>query len=129
MKKNDRFFNVININSEYSIVIDYGSRKGAEEGTKVRIFVEGEDVKGLDGESLGNIEIFKEDLEITVAYDNYSICKKITRENMNPFLPAITKPVVEKQTHKLNIDDAQIKMIEYTSDEPIRVGDLVKILK
>ena len=87
MDKNNKEYKVINIINKFNIIINYGSNDGAYEGQEVRISTTGDEILDLDGKSLGNIEIIKEELEITKIYDNFSICKKIKINEVNPAGP------------------------------------------
>lgn len=48
-------FQVVNIIDKYTLIINYGAEKGAQNGQKLRIFDEGDEIKDLNGESLGRI--------------------------------------------------------------------------
>ena len=77
MKKEHKDYKVIDIINKFNIIINYGLNDGAFEGQEVRISTIGDEIFDLDGKSLGNIEIIKDELEIDRVYDNFSLCKKI----------------------------------------------------
>lgn len=127
MDKNKKEYKVINIINKFNIIINYGSNDGAYEGQEVRISTTGDEILDLDGKSLGNIEIIKEELEITRVYDNFSICKKIRINEVNPFQP-ISLVKKEKRAVELNVREEDFSNIKYQDTTPIKKGDNVKIL-
>ena len=127
MDKNKKEYKVINIINKFNIIINYGSNDGAYEGQEVRISTTGDEILDLDGKSLGNIEIIKEELEITRVYDNFSICKKIRINEINPFQP-ISLVKKERRAVELNVKEEDFSNIKYQDTTPIKKGDNVKIL-
>lgn len=127
MDKNKKEYKVINIINKFNIIINYGSNDGAYEGQEVRISTTGDEILDLDGKSLGNIEIIKEELEITRVYDNFSICKKIQINEINPFQP-ISLVKKERRAVELNVKEEDFSNIKYQDMTPIKKGDNVKIL-
>ncbi|MBP7739153.1 MAG: hypothetical protein KA080_00320 [Leptotrichiaceae bacterium] len=127
MDKNNKEYKVINIINKFNIIINYGSNDGAYEGQEVRISTTGDEILDLDGKSLGNIEIIKEELEITKIYDNFSICKKIKINEVNPFQP-ISLVKKEIRAVELNVKEEDFSNIKYQDITPIKKGDNVKIL-
>lgn len=127
MDKNKKEYKVINIINKFNIIINYGSNNGAYEGQEVRISITGDEILDLDGKSLGNIEIIKEELEITRVYNNFSICKKIKINEINPFQP-ISLVKKERRAVELNVKEEDFSNIKYQDMTPIRKGDNVKIL-
>ena len=127
LDKNNKEYKVINIINKFNIIINYGSNDGAYEGQEVRISTTGDEILDLDGKSLGNIEIIKEELEITKIYDNFSICKKIKINEVNPFQP-ISLIKKEIRAVELNVKEEDFSNIKYQDITPIKKGDNVKIL-
>jgi hypothetical protein len=127
LDKNKKEYKVINIINKFNIIINYGSNDGAYEGQEVRISTTGDEILDLDGKSLGNIEIIKEELEITRVYDNFSICKKIRINEVNPFQP-ISLVRKERRAVELNVKEEDFSNIKYQDITPIKKGDNVKIL-
>ena len=127
MDKNNKEYKVINIINKFNIIINYGSNDGAYEGQEVRISTTGDEILDLDGKSLGNIEIIKEELEITKIYNNFSICKKIKINEVNPFQP-ISLVKKEIRAVELNVKEEDFSNIKYQDITPIKKGDNVKIL-
>nr|DAK45281.1 MAG TPA: Flagellar assembly protein T, C-terminal domain [Caudoviricetes sp.] len=127
MKQEHKDYKVIDIINKFNIIINYGSNDGAFEGQEVRISTIGDEIFDLDGKSLGNIEIIKDELEITRVYENFSICKKIVVSELNPFQPI---PIIKKQKKalELNVDEKDFSNIKYQDKSPIKKGDSIKIL-
>lgn len=128
MKRDHEDYKVIDIINKFNIIINYGSNDGAFEGQEIRISTVGDEIFDLDGKSLGNIEIIKDELEITKVYDNFSICKKMIVNEINPFQP-ITLIRKEKKAVELNVEEKDFSNIKYLDKSPIKKGDCVKILK
>ena len=128
MKKDHEDYKVIDIINKFNIIINYGSNDGAFEGQEIRISTVGDEIFDLDGKSLGNIEIIKDELEITKVYDNFSICKKMIVNEINPFQP-ITLIRKEKKAVELNVEEKDFSNIKYLDRSPIKKGDCIKILK
>lgn len=128
MKKDHEDYKVIDIINKFNIIINYGSNDGAFEGQEIRISTVGDEIFDLDGKSLGNIEIIKDELEITKVYDNFYICKKMIVNEINPFQP-ITLIRKEKKAVELNVEEKDFSNIKYLDKSPIKKGDCVKILK
>lgn len=127
MKQEHKDYKVIDIINKFNIIINYGSNDGAFEGQEVRISTIGDEIFDLDGKSLGNIEIIKDELEIDKVYENFSICKKIVVSELNPFQPI---PIIKKQKKalELNVDEKDFSNIKYQDKSPIKKGDSIKIL-
>lgn len=119
-------YRVIKIVDDKTIMINYGLYDKAKKGQKVRVFQKGEDI--FDNNiCLGTLDIIKEDLEIIAVYDAFSLCQKIVSEQANPYQLFVSSQNINK-VEKLNVDKSEIENLKYKSDEPIKNGDLVKIL-
>lgn len=124
-----RKYQVINIIDEYAIMINYGAKDSAKVGEEIRVFKKGEEIKDLNGNSLGNIEIVKDELEVYQVHEKFSICKKIRTEKKSPFdMINLYNKTVEVDK-KLNINVEEISNLEYETTEVITIGDLVRIIK
>lgn len=128
MKQEHKDYKVIDIINKFNIIINYGSNDGAFEGQEVRISTIGDEIFDLDGKSLGNIEIIKDELEIDKVYENFSICKKIIINEINPFQP-ISLVKKEIKAIELNVEEKDFSNIKYLDKSPIKKGDSVKILE
>ena len=121
-------YRVIKIINENSLIISYGINKGAKEGEKVRIYTQGEDIVDSDGNFLGTLDIIKENLEIVICYDQFSVCQKIIYETANPF-KVINFDKTVKNKKKLNVNLSDITPLKYETNEPIVIGDFAEIIK
>ena len=117
---------IIKILDEKTIIIDYGSSSGAKVGEKVRIYLPGEDIIYND-KNFGNLNIIKDELEIIRVYSQFSICQKIVEIDTNPY-KILSLHYTQKKIKSLNIKKDDITKIEYETNEPIKIGDLVEIL-
>ena len=128
MKKDHEDYKVIDIINKFNIIINYGSNGGAFEGQEIRISTVGDEIFDLDGKSLGNIEIIKDELEIDKVYENFSICKKIIINEINPFQP-ISLVRRERKAIELNVEEKDFSNIKYLDKSPIKKGDSANILE
>lgn len=140
-------YEVIDIIDKFSILINYGEEQGAKKGDKTRIVVEGRGIYDTKKNFLGTLDIIKDELEIVTVYNNFSICNKIKKKaRKNPYeipdLKASLLAIYDRQK-KLQeyIEQEYIELVplhvdekDFTNDklftkEPIKKGDLVKIIK
>lgn len=119
-------YKVIRIIDDKTIMINYGQRNGAKSGEKIRVFQKGEDIYE-NNIFLGTLDVIKEDLEIIAVYSAFSLCQKITSKQVNPYQLLEPYRNVTK-IEKLNVEKSEIENLKYKSDEPIKNGDLVKVL-
>ncbi|WP_443687803.1 hypothetical protein [Phascolarctobacterium faecium] len=116
---------IIEIIDKSTVIVDYGYADGASIGDKLRIYKKGKPIVNTKGTVLGTVDLIKDTVEIVIAYEAFSICKKrkvTTREILNP-LSAFVQTVVTPIPLKINDDTMTHR--EYVSSEPISVGDLV----
>ena len=119
-------YKVVSILDKYSLIINYGEKDGAKLGKGVRIYEKGSPI--YDGDIyLGNLDIIKDDLEIIRTYEKFSICRHIEKVNKNPFTGFRFERITE-EVRELNVDEKDFNKLKYETKDPIRVGDLVKIL-
>lgn len=132
---------VIEILSKYAILIDFGYKDGAEKGNKIQIYKKGREVFNSAKECLGTLDIIKGELEITKVYEHFSVCQKVLRVSktvqrnpfeINSFASLIKKMEVTKtkvEILPLNVNEEECTNEIFETDEPIKKGDLAKILK
>lgn len=123
-------YKVIKILSEYEIIINYGLYDGAKVGQDVRIYTKGEEILDPDTkESLGTLDLIKEELEIYRAYEGFSICRKVTIKNSNPMSPLASNFFsTTKEYKQINISNKDISSKDLPENSPVKIGDLVKII-
>ena len=131
MIRNIKFNQVINIIDDFTLIIDYGSKNGAKVGEKLIVCIEGEEIKDLNGKELGILDIFKEDIEIIRVYENFSLCKHFEYETRKKYLlpRTLSENGIIKKISPMKVAKEEITNIKYESDDPIKKGDLVKIIK
>lgn len=122
-------YKVIKILDTKTILIDYGSDKGAKEKEKIQIVEKGEDIYDSDGMFLDTLDILKDTLEIVRVENKFSLCQKITVEDTNPYLPILKLNTKVEKSNILNVNEHDVLNIKYQTSNPIKVGDLVKIKK
>lgn len=119
-------YRIINIIDKFSVIINYGKEDGAKRGNQVRVFKEGEAI--YDGEKyLGSLDIVKADLEIVMVYEKFSICKCIERTTRNPFMVLNFERTVT-EVKELNVEKEDFSNLKYRTNEPLKIGDSVKII-
>ena len=123
-----KLYKVIKLLSDNSLIVDYGKNDGAYEGDDLRIFTPGEDVV-FQGTNYGTLDLIKEDIEVISVFPKFSVCQKINRKTVKSFTLTnyLTKEIEEVQ--KLNMNKEEISNTFYKDPSPIKLGDLVKILK
>lgn len=130
MEQTNNLGKVIRIISEKAIIIDVGSDY-LTEGDKVQIYTAGEEIKDLDGNSLGVYEYIKATLDVVQTSKNYSICKNIVeKENTSLYsefnnLSALYSRK-QKVAEDLCVDTDDINPLHLDENKTIKLGDLVK---
>ncbi|MEJ6466510.1 hypothetical protein [Fusobacterium ulcerans] len=120
-------YKVIKILDDKSIIINYGLKDGARKEKKVRVYLEGEEIIDSGGTNLGRLDLIKDELEIVTPYKNFSLCQKVLTREINPFM-AFQSASKIKKTESLKISWNEVEKINYETNEPIKIGDLVEIL-
>ncbi|BBA51680.1 hypothetical protein FV113G1_20300 [Fusobacterium varium] len=120
---------VIKIVDQYSVLIDAGKMDGIKKEDKIRIFNEGDEIFDLDGKSLGKIEILKDELQVEIVYDKFSLCQKIQTRQSGPIMSLNSYLSTKKEKIKIEVLDKDIESLAYSTDEPIKKGDLAKKIK
>lgn len=120
--------NVIRIIDEKSLIVDIGEDY-LSVGDKVIIYTTSDDIKDLEGNSLGVFEVIKNKLEITQTAANYSVCKNIVIEESSGVAYAFSalttrKTVVERD---LNVYKNEIQPLsDVENPNTIVIGDYVR---
>lgn len=119
---------VVRIIDEYTLLIDAGFKKGVSTGMKFVVYTEGENIEGLNGEALGNIEYPKAEVEVTHVQENLSIAK--SSEMVSVYNPA--QQIAEalesfsySERKQLPVDDDSIQKLTPV-DMKVKVGDKVR---
>ncbi len=119
-------YTVIKILSETEILVNYGTRQGAKSGDKLRIIVQGPEVT-YNNKSFGTLDCIKEHVEVTTAYEQFSICKKIMYTRQSILSPLAAIQSTNATIAPMNVDKAQIDKTLFVPEvSPVQVGDLVE---
>lgn len=114
---------VIRILDPLTIIINVGKSK-LRTGDTVHVYQHGEELKDLDGSSLGHYEHIKGQFNVVQVEDKYSICQTAAVAE-SPLAPLITSPLLEKKKIPMKLDSSEIAPLG-SFDEKIHVGDPVK---
>ena len=114
---------VVRIIDSMTIIINAGVGQ-LDVDDKVQVYHHGEEIKDLDGSSLGNYEYIKELFKVIQVERKYSICQTIAFVE-SPLATLATSPLLEKKKVPMKLDKQEIMPLEHY-DERIHVGDPVK---
>jgi hypothetical protein len=117
-------YSVIDIVGEKSILIDYGRVHGAKRGRKIRIIIPGDMIiHPKTKEELGTFDYVKDELEIAVVYEKFSLCAKVKRTSTlsNPISQIVTTQII-------TVDKEEISSRKWVKDDVIRIGDIVQLI-
>lgn len=98
-------------------------------GDKVQIYTVLDEIKDLEGNSLGLYENIKDTLDVTQTAANYSICEKIITKKTSPYAGIADALAGSEYTvsEDLNVNKNEIEPLENNEkDKQIHVGDYVK---
>lgn len=132
-------YHVAAILDSFHVIIDAGYNYSLSVGTKIEIFVEGDEIfNPISGESLGHIILVKETLEIVQVDQKYSICQNIIEEERKVPGPLSSisgltfgdRIVTDRKISQMSVDETN--MLESTIKLPserkkIFVGDKARI--
>lgn len=123
-------YRVIKILDDYSILINYGFNQGAKHGDDLRIYIPGEEIiDPVTGKNLGRLDKIKEIVTVSMPYENFSVCKKISNkiiDVLNPLSAMFEKSIATQ--HKLNINESEYDSFTIKSKDPIVIGDIAHLL-
>lgn len=123
---------VLEILNEYSLLIDYGLEDGAVVGDVLRIYTEGEPVKDLNGVTIGTLDQVKAEVEVSVVYSNFSICKKHQEkpfQNLTPLADLLAAAKSDIRQSILVVNKSEISHRKVPDPAPICVGDQAMLMK
>ncbi len=123
-------YRVIKILDDYSILINYGFNQVAKHGDDLRIYIPGEEIiDPVTGKNLGRLDKIKEIVTVSMPYENFSVCKKISNkiiDVLNPLSAMFEKSITTQ--HKLNINESEYDSFTIKSKDPIVIGDIAHLL-
>lgn len=124
---------VIQIISQYKLIIKGGWNHGINLGDEFNVVIKGTDVKDPEtGKFLGTYDLIKSKLEVTEVFEQYSVLSKLTRKVVPSAFSTMMNMGLEKERtvtnkEKLPVSENEISPIELPAgDENIHVGDLVE---
>lgn len=119
--------NVVRIISDKELIIDVGE-DDLTVGDKVQIYTVFDELKDLEGNSLGPYENVKDTLDVVQTAKNYSVCKKIvTKRASNYAVLSVFSNDEYKVSEKLNVNEKDIEpLTNFEDDKEIHIGDYVK---
>lgn len=129
---------VIRIISDKTVVVSVSSRD-VNKGDVLSIYQVSDELKDIDGHSLGPLIFDKETIVVTQTTASYSLCDKkdyvvrISRgtSSVSQFFSTLaTSPLLESYEEKnpLNVDEKDIQPLEIELDPVIHIGDPVRLL-
>lgn len=124
-KYNIETYQVIEIVNPTTLIINYGLSSGAKVGDKLRISGIGQEVKDLNGNSLGTLDVIKDTVTVEIPYELFSICRKINFIEIPSMSPLSELLQATKEIKKLKVDPADMTNRSLPHDSPIKVGDKV----
>ena len=118
---------VVRIISDKRLIIDVGEDE-LTIGDKVVIFTESDEIKDLEGNSLGRFEFVKDTLDVVETSELYSVCAKI--EVVDTTSLGVVSTIFSK-TKRIEVDlkvsTEDIKPFSTIDDPTIKIGDLVRM--
>lgn len=116
---------VIRIIDECTLIINAG-KSVINNNNYIQVYQVGEEIKDLDGKSLGYFIFIKDKLKITQVEDNFSICQKqeaVTRPALFALAPILEETYNERVPLKVDTKDIQ----PFDKIDPtIHIGDAVR---
>lgn len=128
-------YKVIKILDEFRIIINAGFEDGIKPGTRLQIFVPGEEIiDPFSNVNLGTLDTIKAEIVANEVSQHVSICTNTATTNQisellmhNNVSISQALQMIKPTTRPFNIDPSEITPIEQT-DKIIKIGDLVRIL-
>lgn len=125
---------VLEIPDRYSVIVDYGLNDGAAVGDTLRIYKKGLPVRNANGTIIGTLDEVKEEVKVTVPYENFSICQKEKKISIPALTPladilASVSSHTQVELEELNVDVSEISNRVIPTPSPVQVGDKVMLLR
>lgn len=118
---------VVRIISDKRLIIDVGEDE-LTIGDKVVIFTESDEIKDLEGNSLGRFEFVKDTLDVVETSELYSVCAKVE------VVDTSSLGVVSTMFNRTKMIEADLKVakediepLTVKGDITIKIGDLVRM--
>jgi len=122
---------IVRIVSEHMVVLDAGEEKGVEPGMKFVIYADaGEITDPLTNEKLGNLEIPKGEVLVSIVHEKYSVAETETQQRSTPLGEMLrtlgTLSLADYETHKsLNVKKEDVVPLP-EGIFMVKIGDSVR---
>lgn len=118
-------YKILKILDDHTILVDYGTFNKAKRGDELRIIEPGPKVE-IDGRCYGTLDAIKDYVEVTTAYEHFSVCKKIVRHQSHVLSP-LSMLRTTSSYESMEVDESEIdKNLKPPDITPIKVGDIVE---
>lgn len=118
-------FKIVEILSEYDILINGGTTHGIKENDKFEIYKQGRPVIDPDTkETLGYFDMIKGIVVAKKIQEKITICSSL--ESLNNAFTALGNALMRSHQEALNIDYNQLSDDYSEEEKKIRIGDLVR---
>ena len=128
---NDIVSQVIRIISPSEIIIDLDKELAMQNkikvGTEIEIFSILDELKDVDGNSLGKYTNVKSRAKISHIENKYSICQPLDVERLSPI--AIIARTTTTSPGYFNVDEEDIKPLSQQTTKTIKPTDLVRTIE
>ena len=116
-------YQVIAIEDEHTILINYGFFDNAKAGDSLRIIEPGKELI-IDNINYGRYDGVKAIIEVVTPYEKFSVCQRIVRNTVKLFSPisALEKSIARSTPLTVKKEDIS-KEIAPPKTTPIKVGD------
>jgi hypothetical protein len=122
-------YRVIEILNDKELIINYGLDDGAKKGNKVRIYSKGSEViDPLNNKVLGTLDNIKDELEVFIVYDRFSVCRKVVRRQSNFLNPLSGLDITKTEFEPINVNRTQATKKKVIIGGTIEVGDSAKLI-
>ena len=126
---------IVKIIDEYTVIINAGTNKGIEVGDRFQIIdTKGSEVRDPDTDAvLGHLNLIKDTVTVSEVHEKMCFCTSpylISASNlMVSSIQNLAEGLSMKERKRLNVDLSQVTGGLRKSEKPIRVGDLVRLIK
>ena len=128
-------FKIVKIIDEYTVIINAGTNDGIESGDKFQILDKtGSAVRDPDtNEILGHLDLIKDTVTASEVQEKMCFCSSHYEISFGTSfmetINTINQATIVPKQKKLNIDLDQVTGGLRKSNEPIRLGDAVRLIK
>ncbi|MDF2792163.1 MAG: hypothetical protein K0S80_5265 [Neobacillus sp.] len=118
---------VARIIDEYQIIINAGAEKGITVNDRFEIIGTGEPVNDpITGEQLGYLEGLKDVVQVKQVFDKMALCVPDKTIEIHQYVREKELGTHVGSPRRLNINYGDIRPARNISEDPIKVGDIVR---